>query len=723
MASCAKGNCLIILPTGLGKTKTAILAAAQRLNSYPNSKILFLTVTKPLAEQIYNEVKECMDLDENTIVLFTGSISPKNREELWKNATVTISTPQCIENDVINGRISLEDVSLLIADEAHNAVKDYSYTWLVKQYHKKAKFPRIIGLTASPGSDLEKIQEVVKNLFIEEIEIRTDQDPDVKPYVQEIKMEWIKVSLPPAFLDVQKFLQDFLKERIEKLKKWGILRRTDLRYVSKTDLLKLQAQLRGRASSGEKDFVLWNAISVLAEIMKLHHGLELLETQGIVPLYKYMEKMQQESLTTKVKAVKNAVKDLNFRSALIKVQKLYEEKIEHPKLVELQKIVGKEIKEDKGTKIIVFNQYRDSALDIVEKLNCIEKVNAKLFVGQLKKGETGLSQKEQKEVLDEFRGGLFNVMVATSVGEQGLDIPQVDLVVFYEPIPSAIRHIQRRGRTGRHEKGRVIVLMTEKTRDEGYRWSAHHKEKRMYRILEDLKRNLKLGYEKKETDLKSFLKEKKFKIFADYREKGSGVIKELVDLDMDLKLESLSNADYLLSSRVAVEFKTVQDFVQSLIDNRLLDQIKNLKNNFERPLVIVEGTEDIYSVRNVHPNAIRGMLATIAVSYGIPILFTKNFKETASLLQLIAKREQEETGSFTVHGIKKPMSIKEMQEYIVSALPGVGVALARPLLKEFKSIKKIVNADKKDLEKAEKIGPKKAKQINDIVNREYQTLD
>jgi len=723
MASCAKGNCLIILPTGLGKTKTAILAAAQRLNSFPNSKILFLTVTKPLAEQIYNEVKECIDIDENDIVLFTGSISPKKREELWKKAVITISTPQCVENDVINGRISLENVSLLVADEAHNAVKDYSYTWFIKQYHKKAKYPRIIGLTASPGSDMEKIQEVCKNLFIEEIEIRTDEDPDVKPYIQEVKMEWVKVTLPPVFLEVQKFLQNFLKERIEKLKKWGILRRANLRYVNKTELLALQGQLRGRASSGEKDFVLWNAISVLAEIMKIYHGVELLETQGTVALHKYLEKIQEESLTTKVKAVKSIVKDLNFRSALIKVSRMNEDKIEHPKLVELQKIVDKEIKKDDKTKIIVFNQYRDNAQDIVKKLNTIEGIIAKLFVGQMKKGDTGLSQKEQKAVLDEFRESKFNILVATSIGEQGLDIPQVNTVIFFEPIPSAIRHIQRRGRTGRQDKGKVIVLMAEKTRDEGYRWSAHHKEKRMYRNLENLKKKISFKLENKEENLTNFIKEKKIKIFADYREKGSGIIKELADLDTDLKIESLQNADYLLSSRVGVELKTVHDFVQSLIDNRLLEQIKNLKNNFERPLVVVEGTEDIYSVRNVHANAIRGMLATIAISYGIPILFTKNFKETASLLQLIAKREQEETGSFTIHGTKKPLSIKEMQEFIVSALPGVGIVLARPLLKEFKSIKKIVNADKKDLEKIEKIGPKKAKQINDIVNKEYQTLE
>jgi len=722
MASCAKGNCLIILPTGLGKTKTAILAATQRLNSFPNSKILFLTVTKPLAEQIYNEVIECMDLDEDKIVLFTGSVAPKKREELWKSSIVTVSTPQCVENDIINGRIDLEKVSLLIADEAHNAVKNYSYTWVAKQYHKKARFPRIIGLTASPGSDMEKIQEVCKNLHIEEIEIRTDKDPDVKPYVHDIDVNWVEVELPAAFLDAKKYLQSFLKDRLGKLKSWGILRRTNLAYVNKTELLGLQAQLRGRASSGERDPVVWTGISVLAEIMKVSHGLVLLETQGVIPLYKYMEKFNNEAASTKVKAVKNIVKDLNFRSAFVKVSRMYEEKVEHPKLIELQKIIKKEINES-NKKIIVFNQYRDNAVDIVEKLNAIENVNAKLFVGQLKKGGTGLSQKEQKAVLDEFRAGEFNVLVATSIAEQGLDIPEVDTVIFYEPIPSAIRHIQRRGRTGRHGEGKVTVLVTKNTLDEGYRWSAYHKEKRMYRNLESLKGKLTLFTNTKEEKLSSYVKDDKIKIFADHREKGSGIIKELIGMDVELKLESFPNSDYILSSRVGVEYKTVEDFVESIIDGRLLQQIKNLKNNFERPLLIIEGVEDIYSVRNVHANAIRGMLAAITVGYGVPILYTKNFKDTAQLLNIIAKREQEETGKdFSLHPQKKAMSIKEQQEYIISSLPGVGSGLSKPLLKYFKSVKNVINAEKKELEKVEKIGKKKAEKIKDIVDRDYQSL-
>ncbi len=723
LAKCIRYNTLVVLPTGMGKTNVFLMLAAHRLKSYPSSKILFIGPTKPLIDQYLEVFKKHFDIGESDMAVFTGMVSPDKRAELWKTAKIVFSTPQGLENDIISGRINLEEVSLLGVDEAHRAVGDYAYVFVAKQYQKKAKYPKIIALTASPGSDMEKIKEVCGNLHIDAIEVRTDDDPDVKPYVQEVDLSWVKVSLPEPFVEIQKLLKGFLKERLLKLKQWGILQRTDVGFVSKTELLALQGQLRGRISKGENDFVMWNAISVLAEVMKMYHALELLESQGVIALNKYLEKLQNESVTSKVKAVKNIVADVNFRAALIKTNKLVEEKVEHPKLIQLQDMVQKEVSNNSDVKVIVFNQYRDNASDIEEKLNNIEGVKAKIFVGQAKKSGTGLSQKEQKAILDEFRAGEFNVLVATSIGEEGLDIPKVDLVIFYEPIPSAIRTIQRKGRTGRLEKGRVIILMTEGTRDEGYRWSAHHKQKRMYRNLEALKS--KISFElgrKKEESLDKFSGEgEKVKIIADFREKGSGTIKELVDLGADLKLEKLDNADYLLSSRVGVEFKTQEDFVNSIIDGRLLQQTKELKRNFDRPVILIEGTDDIYSLRNIHANAIRGMLATIAVSYGIPILHSRNPKETAALLQIIAKREQEVSDKdFTPHGEKRTSSLKEMQEYVVSALPGVGMTLAKPLLKAFKSIKSLVNASVDELKEVEKIGPKKAQQIKDVFEKEYE---
>ncbi len=722
-ASGVRKNTLVVLPTGLGKTNIFLMIAAQRLKMYPDSKILFIGPTRPLIDQYYNVFKKNFDISEEKLAVFTGYVKPEKRAELWKTAQVIFSTPQGLENDILSRRIDLKDVSLLGLDEAHKAVKEYSYVWVAKQYNQKAKYPRIIGLTASPGSDLEKISEVCQNLFIEEIEVRTNEDPDVKPYIKEIDLNWANVELPQEFKKIQYYIKSSFKSKLDALKKYGLVNSSQLNNYSKKDLLSLQKHLHSEMIRGNKDFEVLKSISLVAEALKVQHALELIESQGVTALKKYLDKMQTESRTTKVKAVQNLMKDMNIRSAIIKTDSLNEKGIEHPKINELCNIVKNEIS-DKDSKLIVFTQFRDSASKVVESLNEIEGVEARVFVGQQKRRGMGMSQKDQIQTLAEFRDGLFNVIVMTSVGEEGLDIPSVDLVVFYEPVPSAIRSIQRRGRTGGQDKGKVIVLVTKDTRDEAYRWSAHHKEKRMHRTLKSLKSRLNLAF-KPSTDqkLQNFISEdNKYMIYVDYREKASKVIKELVELGHDINLEKLESADYILSARVGVEYKTKEDFVASLIDGRLLQQVKDLKTNFERPLILVEGSEDIYSVRQVHPNAINGMLSTITVSYGIPILYTRNPKETSQLLSTIAKKEQDETTKdFSLHGSKKPLSLKEQQEYIVSSLPNVGPSLAKDLLKNFKSVKKVLNAKNEKLQKLNMIGEKKANEIRKVLDEEYES--
>lgn len=720
--NCVKRNCLVILPTGLGKTKTAILIAVHRINSFPNSKVLFLTPTKPLADQICKEFRNSTDLEDSEVVLFTGAVKPEKREDLWKDAKVIVSTPQGCVNDIINGRIGIESVSLLVFDEAHRAVGDYDYCFLAKQYNKKGNYAKIIGLTASPGSDANKILEVCKNLYIEDIEVRTDSDPDVKPYIQELDLDYITLNLSEEFKEIKKFLEDCFKSKLQKMKDSGFIASVD--YTTKKDLLNVQKELQRKVHSGEKEFALWQALSLIAEAIKVEHALGLFETQGVTTTYNYLNGLYESAEKTKVKAVKNLVKDLNFKSAFIKVRSLYENKIEHPKLDELKRIVVEELKGSDKKKLIVFNQYRDSALKITEELNSIQGVKAKLFVGQMKKGHTGISQKEQIQIIEDFKTGKYNCLVSTSIGEEGLDIPKVDLVIFYEPVPSAIRTIQRAGRTARTEKGKVIILVTKNTRDEAYRWMAYHKEKRMYASLKVLKDKIGTAFERKQPTLEEFEEKNNLKIFADFREKGSGIVKELVNLGMDVKLQNLAVGDYIVSSRVGIEFKTKEDFVNSIVDKRLLQQIKALKENFEKPLLIIEGEEDIYSVRNVHPNAIQGMLATIAVSYGIPMIFTKNFKETSSLLRSITKREQEfEKKDLGIRVEKKPLTTKEQQEFIIESLPGVGPSLAKSLLKEFKTVKKVINAEHVELQKVEQVGSKKAKEIKRLVDEVYENVD
>ncbi|MBS3128560.1 hypothetical protein J4410_05420, partial [Candidatus Woesearchaeota archaeon] len=568
------------------------------------------------------------------------------------------------------------------------------------------------------GSDVQKITEVCENLGIEAVEIRTEEDPDVQPYVQEIAVDWIKVTLPESFLVIKKYLELCLKEKMNTLKELGYANRIEFQ---KTELLKLQAMLHAKMMQGERTIELMRSLSVLAEVMKAHHALELLETQGITQVQHYFEKLTAESTHSKVKALQNLMKDSNFKTAMWKTKQLFEQNIEHPKLDELKRIITDVVREDAKQKMIVFTQYRDSATKIKQVLADIPGCYSNVFVGQAKKGETGLSQKEQHAMLQEFKDGMFQVLIATSVAEEGLDIPKVDMVLFYEPIPSAIRQIQRRGRTGRTEKGKVIVLMAKDTRDEGYRWSAFHKEKRMHRILHDLKKKNILLEKKEQRVLPNYEEQYPFTIVVDHREKGSPVLKQLLDLGCHIKLEQLKSADFLLSGRVGVEYKTTEDFVNSIIDGRLLAQMKELKENFERPLLIIEGNEEVYYVRKIHTNAIRGMLAAITISFGIPLLQTKSPQETAGILALIAKREQEfENRDVNLRGEKKPLSLKELQEYIVSSLPGIGPKLAKPLLEKFGSVKNIVNASLDELKEIELIGEKKAQRIREVLDENYQ---
>ena len=269
-------NTLVVLPTGLGKTGISLLLVIHRLNNFPSSKALLLAPTKPLCEQHYKTFKKHTNLNENEVVLFTGAISPLKREELLKNAKIIISTPQTISNDIINNKIDLENISVLVLDEVHRSTGEYDYVWVAKQFNKRSKYPRILGLTASPGSDLEKIREICKNAHIEEIEIRTENDPDVKPYIQDINVEWIKLNLPQDFLETKKFLEESIKTKLQKLKDFGLVKSVDINSISKKDLLGIQAQLQGMVARGDKDFSMWTSLSILAEIMKVHHALILL---------------------------------------------------------------------------------------------------------------------------------------------------------------------------------------------------------------------------------------------------------------------------------------------------------------------------------------------------------------------------------------------------------------------------------------------------------------
>ncbi|MGE0793567.1 MAG: DEAD/DEAH box helicase [Candidatus Woesearchaeota archaeon] len=713
-------NTLIVLPTGLGKTAIAMLLSAKRVLLYPDEKIVFLAPTKPLVEQQMNAFKEKFMFDSSYFSLFTGSIPPEKRKQLYETSKFIFSTPQTIENDIISGNISFKDVSLIVFDEAHRATGNYSYVFLAENYMNNSLHPLILALSASPGSNKETIDEVCKNLFIENIEFKSNKNVDITKYVQKTEINWIEVELSKELKKIINYLNTSLDFKTNKLKEYGVLKNSN---YGKLDLLKLQHQLHGEIAKGNTSLEILHSISLISEAIKLHHALELSETQTIFALNEYLKGIFVESQTTKVKSIKNLTKDLNFISAFASSRDLLDKNIEHPKITILENKIKSILEKNSNSKLIIFTQFRDTASQIKKYLD--KFCTTKIFFGQSKKKGIGFSQKEQKQLLEDFSNEKFQVLIATSVAEEGLDIPSVDEVIFYEPIPSAIRSVQRRGRTGRHSKGIVTILMAKNTRDEIYRWTAYNKEKKMFKVLNELsnKSNSQLNttqsklinFENKEEN------ENELVIYVDHREKNSSLVKQLLNEKINIKLKQLQVGDFLISSKVVVEFKNVRDFVDSIVDNRLLIQLKSL-TQYEKPIIIVEGDEDIYSIRNVNHNAIDGMLATIVLDYRIPIFISKSPFHSAKLLISLAKREQiNKEKSFTFHSAK-PLTDDLLQEYIVSSFPNIGGILAKNILTKFDTLENFFNASKEDLISIPKLGEIKANEILKLRKLSYKQI-
>ena len=694
-ANAVKQNTLCVLPTGLGKTALALMMAVHRHNK---GKILVMSPTKPLCQQHHKTFMQHLTLPDDMINLVTGSVKPEKRQDVWDTSKVIISTPQGIENDVLNDRISFKDVSLIVFDEAHHARGNYSYCWLAKRYMETATSPHILALSASPGSTREDVQEVCDNLFIEHVDVRTYDDADVKQYVREVEINWVPVNFPTDWKPLHRQLKLVYDARVKQLQ--SILG-TRMPMRSKGDLLKIQRALQGKLK--DADETVWQGLSYVAEAIKVEYAIELLECQGAVSCKTYLDDIVDQASRGKVKAVKRLVADTEFVRAIDMAGELEDFQ---PKLDvlcdKLSKIQGL---------VLLFANYRDTGSCIVQRLR-EEGYTADLFVGQAKKKGVGLTQKEQKAMLERFRNKEFQILVATSVAEEGLDIPAVDNVFFYEPTPSAIRNIQRRGRTGRHGKGHVHVLYMKGTRDEAYRYISKRRESKMQTVLKSFKNELVLP----QKSLADYV-QLDHTIIADHREKDNILVKQLVDKGVRVKVEQLQFADYIIDGQIAVEFKQAEDFVSSLLDGRLMKQLGVLKESGMHVVLLVQGG-DLYSVRKVHPGAIRGALASIAVDFQIPILHSKDYDDSCELLLSLAKRCQGGKKEVPLH-TAKPQSLTEQQEYVVQSMPGVGPKASRLLLNHFGCVWRIMTAGEKELLSVPGVGKKTVDQIRLVTGAEY----
>jgi len=723
-----RGNTLVSIPTGLGKSLIAALVAAKRLEQYPEKRVVVLAPTRPLVEQHYNTFKRLLRLDPDEFACITGQMPPDDRNQAWAKRLI-VSTPQVFVNDLISGKIELAGISLLVFDEAHRAVGDYAYTYIGERYSKVAH-GLVLGLTASPGSSKEAIQQVCSNLNIKRVEARTISDQDVKPFVGGIKVDWMPVELPPVFREVKRLLDDYTKDVLKGARDYGYLPTADADRIRLRDILQAREKIRHDTihEPAAKDLLRRISFGLYSSIHALK-AMELLETQGFSPLKAYLDSLQERLKKRAMPWLRAFLED----PRIVNISRIAAQEIErgneHPKLEVLLARV-KETFALGSRRVMVFTNYRATAARLVEALSKEPGVSAVRLVGQqTKNADKGLSQKQQTMLLEDFKSGQYNVLVATQIGEEGLDIVECDEVIFYDTVPSAIRYIQRRGRTGRKGPGKATVLMAIGTRDEAYYYISRRRERMMAVALKQVASEA-IEIEPDQPNLEEYLKEEHVReatqrptIIVDSRELGSPTTRELSKYDILITQETLSIGDFIISDRTAIERKTAEDFVASIIDGRLFEQISNLKSAYEMPVLLIEG-ESFQTSRNIAPEAVMGAVASIIVDFGVPVVWTRSPSETALLLLSIARREQSKGERRPrIRMERKPESLAHEQEFVVAGLPLVDTVIARRLLKAFGTVEKVFVASENELQNVEGIGKKISERIRKLATTPYREDD
>lgn len=469
------GNTLVVLPTGLGKTFIGIAVIADSL--VKGKKSVFLAPTKPLVEQHYGTLSQSLKLTEGDILCLTGSLDRKRRKGLGEAAKVIVATPQTLVNELKKGDLSLDDFQSVIFDECHRAVGKYAYTYIADECAVRDIL--VVGLTASPGSKREKINALVDSLRIKNIELRVSQDNDVARYVMPKFMHLITVEKTARISHIADILKPLIESNLNSLRKMGLLRFNNFERIPKGVLLQAGDDINKIQAPNYKFAALFSYVKLL----NLMHAYDLLLTEGIYPFHKYLESLANRE--KKSRAIESLLKSKEVGEARRAAEEAVKNGEEHAKVIALLDV----IKDYKNSSIIVFVQYRLTIKMLVEFL-VNNGFSARPFVGK----KEGVTQEMQKQTILDFREKKFNVLVASSIAEEGLDIPSVDMVLFYEPIPNEIRNIQRRGRTGRFRSGEVYVLMAKGTKDEIYMQISRQKEEKMRYLINRANQKLHAKY-------------------------------------------------------------------------------------------------------------------------------------------------------------------------------------------------------------------------------------
>ena len=857
LKACLSASTLLVMPTGFGKTAVEWMAMAEFLRK-GSGKILLVAPTTGLVDQQVRMAHEFLNFDNDLIKAYTGAKTPAQRQPIWEAARILMATPQVIRNDAQNGAIDLKEVDLLIFDEAHHATGNHAYAVVGDLYKASNEKAHVIGATASPGTTESQILEVASRLGIEHLEVHKKDSPYLSPYKVDMNIERHLLNLPQMLNELINPIQEHQAKEAQHLRDLGFLAPTN--YLSSAHIE--EAHKRASTAIRKRDVRGYDAARRISDLRRLHITLDLLKTQGLKAALSFIERAEEDGRegsrgTNRFIAIQ-AIHD--FKNSAKVMEEI------HPKPDYVAKLVENQTR-NSDSKILIFTEYRDTVELLCHRLNSIEGVIAERFIGQSGKGKrAGMNQKQQLEQLNKFRDGQINTLVATSVGEEGLDVPAADLVILYEPVPSAVRAIQRRGRTARQREGSVHILIAKNTRDEFVQSAAEKREEKMYTLLDRLARRGRLPtkapasgnvvYEfeirngeelqpaaefwnqekqrltpqktievsseavaqkppqsrgppvippaqkrpRAQMGLEQFLvpseeetkqqeakkpvnnpaipiqkrevkdwgvildssrgqvelvqaRNEKTPIQVDFRESSTTFCAHLRSLGVEFEFKHMPNGDIRISDRVLIERKSARDLVNSIIDGRLLAQIRRLKASAQRPLLLVEIGEGHSDA--IHPNAVHGALAHVTLDLGVPVMMTKNALESAYFVSVAQKREldlleklseysrrhsitsqdEEKQISKSIEAAKKEVeAIKQQLEeegplakrwrnmlakqriQVLAAIPGLGQKRAASLIDSFSDIAGVFAASEEELAKATGIGESSAREVYRILH-------
>jgi len=501
------GSMLLVLPTAAGKTAVAWMLIAEKLIEKVG-KILLIAPTVALVNQHLKGINKILALKEIEPISITGQNMANKRSAMWISSRIVIATPQVVRNDIINGILSIEEYSLVIFDEAHHCTGEHAMAQVGRLYNSKSQNPLILGMTASPGSNISQVEEICKNLNLERIHLRTPDDPMISEYLSNLEVQEIKVNVPEEIMVLTNPLILWQKGIVDRERRLGIyIMPGEINHIGLSNAMD---RAKKAINKGKKSA--YSSISQIGIAMRLHHLINHMLCQGTAASREFLNRLENENGN---KSVRNFMRDIRIQKLLVEIKKKNEI---HSKVGAVRRLVRERLRRNLDSKIIIFASFRDTITVLDEAMGDLKDARAIQFIGQSNRSSgEGLKPQEQIKRLEEFRNGSANILISTSVGEEGLDIPTADLVIFYEPVSSETRTIQRRGRTGRQREGEIIVLIAEGTRDENARSAALKREKNMHKVVQRVKRKLSLSNHIGENKLNNF-KVKKYDEIIDASE-------------------------------------------------------------------------------------------------------------------------------------------------------------------------------------------------------------